>query len=248
VLGTAAGAGFLLGGRGVPLAAASGQPWVQAELTLTEPAVLICYSDGLIERRGTDVDTMLDRLLAVTSTLADRPLTEVCDGLLEQLVGGLELGDDVALLCASLQPVPTAGRARVYHRILAARPATLVELRRDLRAWAEEVGLDRVTTADLVLATGEACANAIEHAYQGERPGEVELRAWLEPGEGRLAARVTDTGRWQERVHERTGRGRGLGLIRATMTEVEIRGGPTGTTVTIGRGLRPPLPLRSDLV
>jgi serine phosphatase RsbU (regulator of sigma subunit)/anti-sigma regulatory factor (Ser/Thr protein kinase) len=225
------GVRLLDGGRGVPLATSVQLPRREATVTLDGAATLICYSDGLIERRGTDIDTRLRQLQQAVAELAGGPLTSLCDGVLDRMVGDTPLNDDVALLCADLQRPPTER----FHRIAPAEPGVLVQLRRELRAWAARAGLDPVTTGDLLLATGEACANAIEHAYQGERPAEIELDVMLDGGSG-LVARVTDTGLWRDRAHDYPYRGRGLGLIKATMTDVSIERLPTGgTTVTMRR-------------
>jgi anti-sigma regulatory factor (Ser/Thr protein kinase) len=79
-----------------------------------------------------------------------------------------------------------------------------------------------------VIAACEACANAIEHAYGGARPGTVRLR--LEIGGADLVITVTDHGRWRP-PQPVPDRGHGLRLIRATMREVAITTGETGTTV-----------------
>lgn len=225
------GVQLLEGGRGVPLAASVQVPRREASLTLTGGATLICYSDGLVERRGTDIDSRLEQLRLAVAELAAGPLTRLCDGVLDRMVGDTPLNDDVALLCAGLQRPP----ADRFHRIAPAEPGILVQLRRELRVWSAHAGLDPTTTGDLLLATGEACANAIEHAYLGDRPAEIELDVALEDGAG-LVARVTDTGQWRDRAHDFPYRGRGLTLIRATMPDVTIDRLPTGgTTVTMRR-------------
>jgi serine phosphatase RsbU (regulator of sigma subunit) len=65
-------------------------------------AALLLYSDGLVERRGRDLDDGLARLRAAAAeTYADPdiPLEQMIDALLEQLVGN-HRPDDVAVLIA----------------------------------------------------------------------------------------------------------------------------------------------------
>jgi serine phosphatase RsbU (regulator of sigma subunit) len=65
-------------------------------------AALLLYSDGLVERRGRDLDDGLARLRAAAAeTYADPdiPLEQMIDALLEQLVGN-QRPDDVAVLIA----------------------------------------------------------------------------------------------------------------------------------------------------
>jgi anti-sigma regulatory factor (Ser/Thr protein kinase) len=121
-----------------------------------------------------------------------------------------------------------------FHEVMPAVSGCLVRLRAMLRTWAASIGLDGRQTADLLLATGEACANVIEHAYPRDRPiGPMEVNA-EQTRDGTIVIQVRDTGRWRRfsdgvAAH----RGRGLALIRATMRTVEVDSRPTGTTVTM---------------
>ncbi|HEY2803912.1 MAG TPA: ATP-binding protein, partial [Actinomycetota bacterium] len=79
---------------------------------------------------------------------------------------------------------------------------------------------------DVVLAVSEAAANAMKHAY-GPGGGDVDIRGSLD-GDAVVVV-VRDFGRWREE-HAGDG-GRGLALIEACMTDVEIERGPEGTEV-----------------
>lgn len=66
--------------------------------TDVEPgSLLLLYTDGLVERRGADLGHGLGRLLAAAEKRSDLPVTELLDGILDDLHDG-DLGDDVALL------------------------------------------------------------------------------------------------------------------------------------------------------
>ncbi|MQA34289.1 SpoIIE family protein phosphatase [Modestobacter roseus] len=96
-------------------------------VTLDRGATVLLYTDGLIERRDSDLDTGLDRLRAALTELADRPLQELCDELIERLVEG-KPDDDVALVAVRLHPQdrprpPEAGPNRVPD-VVPADPAT----------------------------------------------------------------------------------------------------------------------------
>jgi anti-sigma regulatory factor (Ser/Thr protein kinase) len=132
----------------------------------------------------------------------------------------------------------------------------LAALRRQLRRWLAAVGTDEDTASDVLLACGEAAANAVEHAFAGTaaEPGstdpagehaftasaagpagefEVELRI----GAGReLTLQVADTGRWRA-VPAPGDRGRGLPMMRAVMDSVDVESGQNGTVVTMRRRL-----------
>lgn len=64
---------------------------------LNAGTTVLLYTDGLIERRDADLDTGLERLQSTLTDLADRPLPQLCDQLLERLVQGRP-ADDVALV------------------------------------------------------------------------------------------------------------------------------------------------------
>ena len=61
-----------------------------------------------------------------------------------------------------------------FQTTLAPDPSRLVSLRAALRAWLEEVGVADPPRSELVLATHEAAANAIEHAASSSP---IEIRA-----------------------------------------------------------------------
>jgi anti-sigma regulatory factor (Ser/Thr protein kinase) len=114
-----------------------------------------------------------------------------------------------------------------------ADPAQLGQVRAALRNWLSRCGLSRRTATDVLLAAGEACANAIEH---GLRSTSGQIRLTAEVSVTRLRVTVRDTGRWQPA--QRRGepyRGHGLRLMRTLMHRVDIRRTPDGTTVEMQR-------------
>ena len=87
-----------------------------------------------------------------------------------------------------------------------------------------------------MLAIGEACANAIEHAYR-DRPGDLTVELKLRAG-GEVQADIRDDGQWWDEGHAST-RGRGMTLMRALMDTVDVRPGASGTTVVMRRRVEP---------
>ena len=75
----------------------------ESETTLAAGETLLLYTDGLVERRGDDLDGGLDRLRAALADLGGRPLQETCDALLDRLVDPAHT-DDVALVAVRLHP------------------------------------------------------------------------------------------------------------------------------------------------
>ncbi|SFF26259.1 SpoIIE family protein phosphatase [Blastococcus tunisiensis] len=75
----------------------------ESVVTLDRGATVLLYTDGLIERRDADLDAGLVRLRDALIELADLPLQEMLDELLERLVHGRP-EDDVALVAVRLHP------------------------------------------------------------------------------------------------------------------------------------------------
>jgi PAS domain S-box-containing protein len=89
----------------------------ESVVTLDRGSTVLLYTDGLIERRDADLDDGLVRLRKALIDLADRPLDEMLDEVLERLVHGRP-EDDVALVAVRLhrqdRPRPAeAGPSRV---------------------------------------------------------------------------------------------------------------------------------------
>jgi serine phosphatase RsbU (regulator of sigma subunit) len=66
-------------------------------------AIVLLYSDGLIERRGSSLDEGMTRLTEHLRELAGRPLEDLCDALLRRMLLGTPQ-DDVALVAVRLDP------------------------------------------------------------------------------------------------------------------------------------------------
>ncbi|WP_432574931.1 SpoIIE family protein phosphatase [Kineococcus sp. SYSU DK005] len=71
-------------------------------VTLAPGSTVLLYTDGLIERRGEDLETGLARLRRVAQELAHLPVQHLCDELVARLATGSE--DDVALLAVRAHP------------------------------------------------------------------------------------------------------------------------------------------------
>ena len=101
-------------------------------------------------------------------------------------------------------------------------------MRRSLSSWLEKADVADPPRDDLVFATHEAAANAIEYGTP-KRPFEVR---------GSVVDRVvtmaiSNEGRWNEVRRENDERGRGLALIEAMVMKMEIETDPSGTTVRL---------------
>jgi PAS domain S-box-containing protein len=218
---------YLEDGRSLPLGIQATTTYDEAEHLLSAGSTLLLYTDGLIERRGTAIDTGLDRLASsVGAGHAD--IEELCDHVMATVdpVGD----DDVALLV--LRPILLAPGPLQMR--MPAEPVALRSVRRSLGRWLDQCDANKTESYEIVLACNEAFANSIEHAY-GPGDGWVEMTAALLDDE--VSITVLDFGRWRE--PRGANRGRGLSLIEAVMDSVEIARDPEmGTRIQMMRKLQ----------
>ncbi|MCB1290406.1 ATP-binding protein [Mycolicibacterium sp.] len=115
---------------------------------------------------------------------------------------------------------------------LPAEASNLAVSRGRLRRWLAAADVDPESGADLVLAAGEAAANATEHAVVGaDRSVMITLTAALTGN--RLRLTVSDTGVWKPAPESPGHRGHGLPLINALVDSVELSTTAEGTTVSM---------------
>jgi anti-sigma regulatory factor (Ser/Thr protein kinase) len=150
----------------------------------------------------------------------------LAETLIDRMLGDDPPADDVAVL--TLQRAATANET--LNLTVAARPEELAAVRRLLRGWLADAGADHRAIDAVLLASGEACTNAIEHAYgPGERTFELEG----ERDGDHVVLVIRDHGRW--RPPRGQNRGRGLGLMQTFMDEVEVTPSDSGTAVRMRR-------------
>jgi serine phosphatase RsbU (regulator of sigma subunit)/anti-sigma regulatory factor (Ser/Thr protein kinase) len=213
---------FLEGGRGLPLGVGPDTSYSQAVVELPAGTALLLYTDGLVERRDRPIDEGLEALRRAAAEGSKDP-EQLVEHVLERMIGDDERGDDIAMLAVRILVVAP----RPLHLRVPSDVGSLDLVRDALRTWLSGTALSRADAHDVVLATWEACANAIEHATD-EDGALVEVRAELAGSGVRIA--VEDTGRWTPPT-ERDGRGLGLQLMRSTMSSVEITPSEAGTRV-----------------
>lgn len=226
---------FLRGGRSTPLGVPTEGSRPEERVPVLPGSTVICYSDGLVERRTESITVSMERLATQVRRLGRQDPQALCDELLGAMTAGRQVTDDVVLLCVSLPGRQAV--AALHHRLLA-DPAQLAPTRRMIRQWAGAHGIPDLRTERLLLASGEALANAMEHAYAGTGPGAIELVIRLDP-DGTIVTQVHDFGTWREPDPAAVNgggarlRGRGIPLMNGLMDRVEVVRQAAGTTVTM---------------
>jgi anti-sigma regulatory factor (Ser/Thr protein kinase) len=121
----------------------------------------------------------------------------------------------------------TRSKGSGFHSCVSVDVANLVGLRRSLLAWLEGEGVADPPRADVVLATHEATANAIEHSGSATP---VVVTAQL--SDGMIAVEVSDEGRWVM-CEPRDDRGRGFLMIAGLVSKVNVDTDGNGTIVRL---------------
>jgi anti-anti-sigma factor len=207
-----------------PVLGLAGRPPYREGVTELEPgATLVLYTDGLVERRGEALDRGLARLVEAVTRHADDAPTALVPALIAELVDQGRPADDIALIAARATPAPLRGRHP-------AEPPQLALMRRAVRVWAAAAALPADMSDDLLLALGEAAANAVEHAYRDVASGEWTYEV-SRCGDGSVAGAVQDWGSWRPPPADPGYRGRGVAFVRQLSDEMTIEHGDDGTTV-----------------
>jgi hypothetical protein len=209
------------GASGPPLGLGWGR-FAEHRLTLPPGAVVAFYTDGLVERRGEDLDSNIDRLASLISADGSS-VARVPDRLVETLA---EAGtdDDIAILVARVSD--TVGQRTAVFEVPPSAVA-LSEARRfatrTLAAWE----LPESVAEDAILIVSELVTNAIVH---GRPP--VRLRLVRAPRE--LAIEVDDdASAIPRKLHASLEdiNGRGLAIVAEIGSRWAARANGRGKTV-----------------
>jgi signal transduction histidine kinase/FixJ family two-component response regulator len=222
---------FLSDGRRPPVAAWDDPLTVNTAVHELPPgSVILLYTDGLIERPGEGLDHGFTRLQGAAAYRADLPVGDLCDELLERMAPPGGYTDDVVLL--ALRPCHSAPRS--FATVVPASLDHIAGARHRLRDWLSGVDVDPRRESDILLATGEAVTNAIEHGSGGDAGMTVSIEAFVR-GET-VTATVSDAGQWSgdSSASQRSlERGRGLTMINGLADGVRTVRTAAGTRITL---------------
>ncbi|OBF12262.1 ATPase [Mycobacterium sp. ACS4054] len=198
--------------------------WARPEARVTVPAraTLLLYTDGLVERRRTALGQGISRAAALVQDGRAATLDELANQIMSGLAPSEGYQDDVVLLLyRHPAPLELTFPADVSH---------LAPARSALRSWLTRTRLDPEQAMNVLVAAGEAVANAIEHGHRDKPEGTVSLGATA-LGD-RVHLTITDTGSWKPpQPASYPHRGRGIALMRGLMHDVTISPDAAGTTV-----------------
>ncbi|OPG08782.1 SpoIIE family protein phosphatase [Microbispora sp. GKU 823] len=214
--------GLLDGGRSFPLAVRPGATRPESETVIPARATLMLYTDGLVERRRRPLYSGIDQASQAVQDGRNVAVDDLATQVMIRLAPADGYDDDVALLLYR-HPAP-------LEMTFPAESSQLAPVRKALRSWLGQCDLPTQIVQNILVAAGEACANAIEHGHR-HTPGDI-VRLRAEASVDNLRLTVADSGRWKSPEPEANAhRGRGVALMRAMMQQVTITPGPYGTTV-----------------
>jgi GAF domain-containing protein/anti-sigma regulatory factor (Ser/Thr protein kinase) len=227
---------FLDEGVSVPLGAIVHAEYADASFTLRPGCTLILYTDGLVEDRTMPLDIGLDRLRASVLTGPD-DVCAMCEHLTTHVREAGPVQDDVAILAMRWLALGATLELQLPCQARVLRP-----LRAALRRWLTGAGVTEHEAYEILVATSEACSNAIKHG--APEATHFELKAELN---GNVDIVVTSSGRWHERRPSAPG-GRGLDIMRQFMDDTEVDGGADVTQIRMRRRLENGSPGRKPAV
>lgn len=225
LVGSESGATTMLAdAASVPLAVRRPEPRPQTTRVLPPGSTLMLFTDGLVERKHEAIDDGIARAAAVLMQTSTLPLDSVADAVLRELAPAAGYDDDVAMVIYRHQQSPLRMESE-------ASAGQLLDIRHRLADWLDTAGLPDESAADIVLVVNEACTNCVEHAYAGFPAGTMRLDVELADGE--IRARITDHGSWKTPAANPRNGGRGLLLMQALSSTMELTCTPTGTTADL---------------
>lgn len=218
---------WLDGGCSVPLLGLCQEARASASRPVPAGTLLVLFTDGLVERRGESLDLGLERLRRAAVESRGYAADSLCDRLLAALADESNQHDDIAIVCIRVQQVASSD----FHYTLPALPEALAALRAALRAWAGNLALEPAQAQALQLVVGEACSNAVEHAYADDAPGTVAVHVEVRADRS-CAVRVCDRGRWHDSRPNPDG-GRGTEIMQRLCSDFTRTVDEQGTLVTM---------------
>jgi serine phosphatase RsbU (regulator of sigma subunit)/anti-sigma regulatory factor (Ser/Thr protein kinase) len=222
-----------------PLGSLPGTDVPVSQTVVEQGATLVLFSNGAVAGSDPEPVRALDRLAGVARQVLAPPAAREADGsagLAAAIAEGVRRPqgwpDDVAVLVAHRRET---GVEPLRMELLAV-PSALPGVRRRLGSWLEGLGMGEQDRVGVMVAVGEACANAAEHAYRGTDPGPLTVAADVDV-DGLLTVTVKDEGTWRPPDRDPGDRGRGLLIMRQLVDGVVLQE-QGGTTLTLSLRLR----------
>ncbi|MDQ4024274.1 MAG: ATP-binding protein, partial [Actinomycetota bacterium] len=232
-----------LGEGGLVLGIEEDARYKSGHVELDPGDMLVMYTDGVTEAprlgqpfgQGRFMDLIKDWGMGTPGELVQAIRRAV-----EAWTQDGELRDDLALLVCQVVP-DTAVDELVRELVLPNEPARIAEIRAFVSAFLLDLRVPAEVTSEIMLAVGEAAANATRHGRRVEGRSEVRVRCAAE--HGYVSITIADDGpgfdmsklEQTELPDPFASGGRGLFLMRELMDDVKFETSDRGTNVVLRR-------------
>jgi NO-binding membrane sensor protein with MHYT domain/anti-sigma regulatory factor (Ser/Thr protein kinase) len=218
-------------GTGIPLGLFADAPATTQVLDLFPEDMLVFFTDGVIERER-DLITGIASLERAADVLAATGAPDTAALLDRAIFGNGPRPDDAAIMTVRLEPALREIDLRVP-----AVPKNVGRIRAAMRRFIDSLDTTEDVAYAILLASGEAVANAVEHAYAGEdEPGDLVVCVRSDGDEAEVV--IEDFGRWA-RGSSDPERGRGVALMHELASAASIEQASSGTIVRLNFSLVP---------
>ena len=226
IIATPDGFAQVLPGGGMPLGASDSVDSRDWTFTLPPGAQIVLYTDGMIEY-DRDIAAGEELLIeAISAELVTGELADPAKSIQDRIFCDASNKDDAATLTLTRSKQTDAN----VHLVFSAIPMISALVRAALRQLCKVLEMNADQEFSLLVAVGEAIANAVEHAYGDTDPGLVEVRTSC--AQDRFTVQIDDYGRWRP-FQKREERGRGIPLMHALVDGVQIKSTQTSTSITL---------------
>ena len=232
---------------GIAMGVQSDAEYKTGHIELEPGDMLVLYTDGVTEAPRSSKPFGQSRFVDLVQLYGMGTPGELVQAIrrgVDAWVGGGDLRDDLALLVCQVVPDSTLEEPE-REIVLQNEPARLGEIRAFVTQFLTDIRAPVEISQDVLLAVGEATANATRH---GRRPrGRSEIRVWVKVDGTYVVVTIADDGggfdmdevkaRQQDRY---AAGGRGLYLMKELMDEVTFETSAQGTKVVIRHNVFPP--------
>jgi serine phosphatase RsbU (regulator of sigma subunit)/anti-sigma regulatory factor (Ser/Thr protein kinase) len=224
----------------------AGTPYTSACIDLDPGDMLVFYTDGVTEsvRLGRPLGQgKLSDIVEEYGVGTPGELAQALRRSVEGWVGSKGLRDDLAMLICQVVPDATIAEP-TRELVLPNEPSHIADVRKFVASFLAEVRASVAASQEMLLAVGEAAANASKYGKRPEGRSEVRVRCVLEGPD--VTVSVTDEGPgFDPAALEANGLpdrfasgGRGLFLMRQFVDGFEVESSPEGTTVRLTRRVK----------
>ncbi|MBV8489626.1 MAG: SpoIIE family protein phosphatase [Candidatus Eremiobacteraeota bacterium] len=207
---------------GLPLGCSHELETATWTFTIPKDARVVFYTDGLVEN-DRDVIGGEERLVEIVQELQSQRVADPADAVQRTVFNGVSNRDDAAVLVLERT-------SPVARYVFSAQPVVSPIARAIVDRVVASIDISDEKRFGVLVAVGEAIANAVEHAYRGSTPG--LLRLDIEVQALQLVVTIEDFGRWRPFVR-REERGRGIELMHAFMDGVQIKTTRDSTAIVL---------------